>query len=146
MFNRFRITLVTEPRRSWRATIAAVSLVSLVLAATIFTVPAFSVLGVWLGARSLSRRSGVPRLVPRVAYTFAAGAGLIVIGGSVSGVLRSMGAVSGDSGGPSQKARMLGEGISEAMNCGALGFLVAVVGAMWLGFWAWRSGRVAPRA
>jgi len=30
------------------------------------------------------------------------------------------------------------------MNCGALGFLVAVGGAIWLAFWAWRWRRVGP--
>ena len=110
------------------------SLVSLVLAAAIFTVPAISVVGVWLGARRLHRRAEVPRFVASVGYALAAGAGLIIVGGSVSGVLRSMGAVSSEIDGPSQKARLLGENISEAMNCGALGFLVAVVGAVWLGF------------
>ena len=147
MFNPFRIRLVAELRRSWRATIAGVSLVSLVLAAAIFTVPALCAVGVWFGARRLGRRPGLPRLVPRVAYAFAAGAGVIIVGGSVSGILRSMGGVSmsDESGGPSQKARILAEGISEAMNCGALGFLIAIVGAVWLGFWAWRFRRVDPR-
>jgi hypothetical protein len=39
---------------------------------------------------------------------------------------------------PSQKARILAEAISEAMNCIALALLVVFVGAGWIGFWKWR--------
>lgn len=121
------------------------SLVSLVLIVAILGVPLLSIVGVWLGARRLRRRTDVPRFVPRVAYVFATVSALVIVVGTVAGVLRSMGSASSESDGPSQKARVLGEGISEAMNCGALGFLGAVVGAMWLGLWAWRFRRAESR-
>jgi hypothetical protein len=123
----------------------AVSLISLVLIVAIFSVPLLSVAGVWLGARRLSGRPELPRLVARVGYAFATVGALVIVGGTVAGVLRSMGSVSSEIDGPSQKARLLGESISEAMNCGALGFLVAVVGAVWLGLWAWRFRRAESR-
>jgi hypothetical protein len=41
---------------------------------------------------------------------------------------------------PSEKARALAEGISEAMNAEALALLVAVLAAGWIGFWRWRGG------
>jgi len=48
--------------------------------------------------------------------------------GTVSGLITSFGAVSGESVDPSQKARILAEGISEAMNCTAFGLIVAIMG------------------
>jgi len=48
--------------------------------------------------------------------------------GTVSGLIQSFGAVSGESVDPSQKARILAEGISEAMNCTAFGLIVAIIG------------------
>ena len=48
--------------------------------------------------------------------------------GTVSGLITSFGAVSGESVDPSQKARILAEGISEAMNCTAFGLIVAIIG------------------
>jgi biopolymer transport protein ExbB/TolQ len=47
--------------------------------------------------------------------------------GTVSGLITSFGAVSGESVDPSQKARILAEGISEAMNCTAFGLIVAIM-------------------
>jgi biopolymer transport protein ExbB/TolQ len=47
--------------------------------------------------------------------------------GTVSGLISSFGAVSGESVDPSQKARILAEGISEAMNCTAFGLIVAII-------------------
>jgi biopolymer transport protein ExbB/TolQ len=63
----------------------------------------------------------------------------------VSGVLVGHGAVSGESTDASQKARVLAEGISEAMNWSAFGLLVAVVAALWLGFCTWNWRRGSPR-
>ncbi|RYG21552.1 MotA/TolQ/ExbB proton channel family protein [bacterium] len=48
--------------------------------------------------------------------------------GTVSGLISSFGAVSGESVDPSQKARILAAGISEAMNCTAFGLIVAILG------------------
>jgi biopolymer transport protein ExbB len=48
--------------------------------------------------------------------------------GTITGLIKSFGAVGGDSVDPSQKARILAEGISEAMNCTAGGLIVAIIG------------------
>jgi biopolymer transport protein ExbB/TolQ len=51
--------------------------------------------------------------------------------GTVSGLITSFGAVSGEGVDPSQKARILAEGISEAMNCTAFGLIVAIIALIW---------------
>jgi biopolymer transport protein ExbB len=48
--------------------------------------------------------------------------------GTVTGLIRSFGAVAAKSVDPSQKATILAQGISEAMNCTAFGLGVAIVG------------------
>jgi biopolymer transport protein ExbB/TolQ len=48
--------------------------------------------------------------------------------GTVTGLIISFGAVSGESVDPAQKARILSEGISEAMHCTWFGLLVAIIG------------------
>jgi biopolymer transport protein ExbB/TolQ len=47
--------------------------------------------------------------------------------GTVTGLITSFGAVSGESVDPGQKARILAEGISEAMHCTWFGLAVAIV-------------------
>jgi biopolymer transport protein ExbB/TolQ len=47
--------------------------------------------------------------------------------GTVTGLIMAFGAVSGESVDPSQKARILAQGISEAMNCTAFGLVVAIL-------------------
>ena len=49
--------------------------------------------------------------------------------GTVVGLVKAFGAVGGESVDPSQKARILAEGISEAMNCTAAGMFVALMAA-----------------
>jgi biopolymer transport protein ExbB len=46
--------------------------------------------------------------------------------GTLLGLVKAFGAVGGESVDPSQKARILAEGISEAMNCMAFGLAVGV--------------------
>ena len=48
--------------------------------------------------------------------------------GTVTGLIIAFGSVSGESVDPSQKARVLALGISEAMNCTAFGLGVAIIG------------------
>jgi biopolymer transport protein ExbB len=48
--------------------------------------------------------------------------------GTIVGLIKSFGAVGGESVDPSQKARILAEGISEAMNCTAFGLMIAIIG------------------
>ncbi|MCL2724089.1 MAG: MotA/TolQ/ExbB proton channel family protein [Polyangiaceae bacterium] len=71
----------------------------------------------------------IPRISKRTGYLalLANLAMLTGLLGTVSGLIRSFGAVSGESVDASQKARILAEGISEAMNCTAFGLIVALV-------------------
>ena len=72
----------------------------------------------------------IPRIAKRTGY-LALLANLAMLSGllgTVSGLITSFGAVSGESVDPSQKARILAEGISEAMNCTAFGLGVAIIG------------------
>jgi hypothetical protein len=111
-----------------------VSFVPVVVVLVIALLPAASVIALGLWARWLRRRALVPRWAVSIAY------GLVVLGalpfvvGAVWGwaVMGTKAAERGD------KARMLGEGISEAMNCGSLGVMIAVIGLLWLGFCTWR--------
>lgn len=54
--------------------------------------------------------------------------------GTIVGLMRAFGAVGGESVDPSQKARILAEGISEAMTCTAFGLLSAIVALMGFAF------------
>ena len=71
----------------------------------------------------------IPRIAKRTGYLalLANLAMLTGLLGTVSGLITSFGAVSGESVDPSQKARILAEGISEAMNCTAFGLIVALI-------------------
>src|SRR6266852_1530841 len=71
----------------------------------------------------------IPRIAKNTGY-LALLANLSMLSGllgTVSGLIVSFGAVSGESVDPSQKARILAEGISEAMNCTAFGLMVAIM-------------------
>ena len=71
----------------------------------------------------------IPRIAKRTGY-LALLANLAMLSGllgTVSGLIRSFGAVSGESVDPSQKARILAQGISEAMNCTAFGLIIALL-------------------
>ena len=72
----------------------------------------------------------VPKIAARTAFlallsNLAMLSGLL---GTITGLIKSFGAVGGESVDPSQKARILAEGISEAMNCTAFGLIVAITG------------------
>lgn len=72
----------------------------------------------------------VPKIASRTAFlallsNLAMLSGLL---GTITGLIKSFGAVGGESVDPSQKARILAEGISEAMNCTAFGLMVAIIG------------------
>src|SRR6266478_5257036 len=69
----------------------------------------------------IAKRTGFLALLANLAML----SGLL---GTVSGLIQSFGAVSGEGVDPSQKARILAEGISEAMNCTAFGLIVAIMG------------------
>jgi biopolymer transport protein ExbB len=72
----------------------------------------------------------IPKIVHRTGYltllsNLAMLSGLL---GTVYGLIESFGAVSGEGVDPSQKARILAAGISEAMHCTFFGLLVAIIG------------------
>jgi biopolymer transport protein ExbB len=69
----------------------------------------------------LSARTGLLALLANLAML----SGLL---GTVTGLIKSFGSVGGESVDPSQKARVLANGISEAMNCTAFGLGVAIIG------------------
>ena len=69
----------------------------------------------------ISKRTGFLALLANLAML----SGLL---GTVTGLIAAFGAVGGESVDPSQKARILAEGISEAMNCTAFGLIVAIIG------------------
>src|SRR6476620_4533138 len=78
----------------------------------------------------------VPKIAVRTGYlallsNLAMLSGLL---GTIAGLSKSFGAVGGESVDPSQKARILAEGISEAMNCTAFGLISAIVALMGFAF------------
>lgn len=68
----------------------------------------------------ISKRTGYLALLANLAML----TGLL---GTVTGLIISFGAVSGESVDPAQKARILAEGISEAMHCTWFGLFVAII-------------------
>lgn len=99
----------------------------------------------------MSRREGMRRFVSRVAYVLVVPAALSMVFGVAYGFVVGLGAVgrgvgSGESIEPSQKARVLAEGISEAMNFDAFGLAIGLVAALWLLFcrWRWRRSSSPP--
>jgi biopolymer transport protein ExbB/TolQ len=74
----------------------------------------------------------LPRITTRTGY-LALLANLAMLSGllgTITGLIKAFGAVGGESVDPSQKARILAEGISEAMNCTAFGLMVALIALM----------------
>src|SRR5438132_241414 len=74
----------------------------------------------------------IPKIAKRTGYLalLANLAMLTGLLGTVFGLIVSFGAVSGESVDPSQKARILAEGISEAMHCTFFGLTVAIMALM----------------
>jgi biopolymer transport protein ExbB/TolQ len=71
----------------------------------------------------------IPKIAKRTGY-LALLANLAMLSGllgTVTGLIISFGAVSGESVDPAQKARILAEGISEAMHCTWFGLFVAII-------------------
>lgn len=82
-------------------------------------------LTVWLMRRVWkARKQARPAVTALTGLVLAAAA--YGVFGVLVGVTKAMGAVGGQSIDPSSKARMLGEGIAEAMNCAALALLIWV--------------------
>ena len=93
--------------------------------------------GLVLWARWLGRLYGVPRFVRHLAWFFAA---VWALGAawSVMGMLEGFGAISSESVDPSQKARILAEGIAESMNALAISAALLLFGAVVMLVLTWR--------
>src|SRR5262245_33460737 len=78
----------------------------------------------------------MPKITKRTSFLalFANLAMLCGLFGTIVGLIKAFGAVGGESVDPSQKARILAEGISEAMNCTAFGLLSAIVALVGFAF------------
>jgi biopolymer transport protein ExbB/TolQ len=78
----------------------------------------------------------MPKINIRTGYLamFANLAMLCGLFGTIVGLIKAFGAVGGESVDPSQKARILAEGIAEAMNCTAWGLLCAIINLMGFAF------------
>src|SRR6185436_18118325 len=77
----------------------------------------------WWSRKLWRRRQELPLRTRAVAAIVAASATVGALG-TVVGLVKAFGAVGGESVDPSQKARILAEGIAEAMNCTAFGVVV----------------------
>ena len=78
----------------------------------------------------------MPKINRRTGYLalFANLAMLSGLFGTIIGLIKAFGAVGGESIDPSQKARILAEGISEAMNCTAFGLMAAIIALVGFAF------------
>jgi formate-dependent nitrite reductase membrane component NrfD len=86
-----------------------------------------AVAAAWLVRRIWRRRNTTSLAVKLVTSLFAASVVVFALG-TLVGLVKGFGAVGGESVDPSQKARILAEGIAEAMNCTALGLAVGILG------------------
>jgi hypothetical protein len=111
------------------------------LLALVAAVPVGASIGVWAWAKWLAKRTSAPRLATLVGYAIAVASGVPMMPGFLYFIV-SVGR-QGGSQPPSVSARVLAEGISEVMNCGALAVLIALAGYGWLLFCTvrWRRRR-----
>src|SRR5882724_9390253 len=87
----------------------------------------------WWSRRIWKRRNTLPLRTRAVAMVVAVAA-MVGALGSLIGLVKAFGAIGGESVDPSRKARILAEGISEAMNCTALGFVIGLPSVVVLAF------------
>ena len=109
------------------------------IVSTIAVAPGVLLIPLYFWAQWLARGNAAPRFAVRTANVLLAlGALLTLVGlGGALSVVATPGPAEVE-GAPSQKARALGEAISEAINCGALVVVVAATLALWLLFGTWR--------
>jgi biopolymer transport protein ExbB/TolQ len=80
------------------------------------------VLTIWLALRVWNRERA--SFTAKLVVVFVVAAAAFGAFGTLVGMIKAFGAVGGESVDPSQKARILAEGISEAMNCAAFGLIL----------------------
>lgn len=117
-----------------------VSLLRLALALGIFAVPPATTVGLWLWVQRLQRRVGLPRFARWTAYVLVGVAAMITVG-TVVGLIQAVIAVRAPGLSAAQKQSILASGIAEAMYNGAFVALLVLIGAIWIGFFAWRASR-----
>jgi len=91
-------------------------------------------LTLWL-VRRVWRHRAHSRPVERWLAALVAAMALVSLLGTLAGIIKMFGAIGGESVDPSQKARILAEGISEAMNFTALGlalWIPSAIASYWL--------------
>ena len=103
------------------------------IATVVLLIPPLAVGALVLWARRL-RRSGASSAIVRAAYTFAAFAGIVIVRAVIMGSAQ-MEAVREDDLEASEKARALGEGISEILNGEVMAVVIVGVGAGGLALW-----------
>jgi biopolymer transport protein ExbB len=91
-------------------------------------------------SRRLLRRRQELAVRTRIIAVVVATSAIFAMLGALIGLVKAFGAVGGENVDPSQKARILAEGISEAMNCTALGVVVWVPSVIALIFVTRRRG------
>lgn len=102
-----------------------------ILAAWLGVAFAGAVATIWWAARTWKRRNELHGWMKGLTIIVAATA-LIGALGTLLGLVKAFGATGGESTDPSEKARMLAEGISIAMNCTAAGLLLWLPSAITL--------------
>jgi hypothetical protein len=113
-----------------------VLIIGVVVVAAITSVPLLCAACLWFWARWLARKTSAPRFASRVSYGVVTLSVMAIAWGFTMGLV----AVSAlGSGCPGERSRLLGRGIAETMNGGAIGLLVA----LWLCVctWRWRRRR-----
>lgn len=83
----------------------------------------------WLVRRVWKRRTALPLAARGIAILIVVAAAYGAFG-TLAGIVMAFGAVGGENIDPSQKARILAEGIAQAMNCTAFGLLIWVPSAI----------------
>jgi hypothetical protein len=83
----------------------------------------------WLVRRVWKRRTELPLAARGIAALVVAAAAYGALG-TLAGLISAFGAVGGESIDPSQKARIVAEGIAQAMNCAVFGIIIWVPSAI----------------
>jgi hypothetical protein len=114
------------------------SIIGVVVVAAIAAVPLVFAACLWFWVRWLAKKTSTPRFATRVGYGVVTLSGVSIAWGFAMG-LSAVSALG--SGSPQERSRSLARGIAETTNGGALGLVVALLGAVWLGFctWKWRK-------
>jgi hypothetical protein len=96
---------------------------------------------VWMVQRVWKQAAFVGKLVVSLVATLAVSGAA----GTLVGLITAFGAVGGESVDPSQKARILAEGISEAMNCTAFSVMLWLPSAIAVAVMSRKRGGAAAR-